>query len=156
MLKVNQKVTGGQLDADATDERSVDDELWLDFDRRKLGRLKAATTSGRDIGLFLERGEVLRDGDLLCCDCGTIVRVRAAAEDIAVATSDDWLQFSRACYHLGNRHVALEIGERRLSFQRDNVLEELAQLLGLEVYSQQAPFNPEAGAYAGHGHRHAH
>jgi urease accessory protein len=151
MLKVYQKTARGELDTDV-----ISDNLWLDFDRRKLGRLKATTESGQDIGLFLERGEILRDGQLLTSECGTIIRVRAAAEDVAVATCDDWLLFARACYHLGNRHVALEIGDRRLCFQRDNVLEELAQLLGLDMQHQQAPFYPEPGAYANHGHRHAH
>lgn len=129
------------------------DELWLPYDLRKRGRLKSVTSSGADIGLFLERGEVLKDGDRLATACGRIVEVRAAPEEIAIASTDDPLLFARACYHLGNRHVPLQIEPGRLCFQRDAVLEELATRLGLKVSHQSAPFDPEPGAYAG-GHSH--
>jgi urease accessory protein len=145
MLEVHQKST---TTADATTE------LWLPWDMRKRGRLRSRTADGRDIGLFLERGEPLREGEKLQTDCGEIIAVRAATEDVASASCDDWLVFSRACYHLGNRHVPLQIEARRLRFQRDPVLQQLAALLGLHVIEESAPFHPESGAYSGHGHQH--
>jgi urease accessory protein len=145
MLEVHQKST---TTADASTE------LWLPWDMRKRGRLRSRTADGRDIGLFLERGEPLREGEKLRTDCGEIIEVRAATEDVASASCDDWLVFSRACYHLGNRHVPLQIEARRLRFQRDPVLQQLAALLGLHVIEESAPFHPESGAYSGHGHQH--
>ena len=83
--------------------------------------------------------------------------VRAAEEEVAVvSTEDPWL-FARACYHLGNRHVPLQIGDSWLRFQRDHVLEEMVRTLGLAVRHESAPFEPEGGAYGGHrGHEHGH
>ncbi len=147
MLEVLQRTTTAQ---EATGE------LWLPWDMRKRGRLRSCTADGRDIGLFLQRGEPLRDGEKLLTRCGEIIEVRAAAEDIASATCDDWLVFSRACYHLGNRHVPLQIEARRLRFQRDPVLQQLALLLGMQVIEESAPFHPEPGAYSGHGHDNHH
>ncbi len=129
-------------------------ELWLPWDMRKRGRLLSRTADGREIGLFLQRGEPLREGEKLLTECGEIILVRAVAEDVASASCDDWLVFSRACYHLGNRHVPLQIEARRLRFQRDPVLQQLALLLGMQVIEESAPFHPESGAYAGHGHHH--
>ena len=133
------------------------DELWLEYDQRKRGRLKAVTAGGRAIGLFLPRGEALRDGELLRCESGELIAVRAAPEAVATASTDDPLLLARACYHLGNRHVPLQIAPGRVRFQCDAVLEDLARHLGLTVLREDAPFHPEAGAYhgqGGHGHHH--
>jgi urease accessory protein len=140
----------------STTAREANGELWLPWDLRKRGRLRSCTADGRDIGLFLQRGEPLRDGEKLLTRCGEIIVVRAAAEDVASASSDDWLVFSRACYHLGNRHVPLQIEARRLRFQRDPVLQQLALLLGMQVVEESAPFHPEPGAYSSHGHDNHH
>ncbi len=143
MLEVYEKTTHAE---------TATEELCLAYDQRKRGRLKAHTASGLDIGLFLERGEALRDGQLLRSKCGVIIAVRAADEEVATATSEDSLLFARACYHLGNRHVPLQIDHRQLRFQRDPVLEQLARQLGMTVMCETAPFHPESGAYSGHGH----
>ena len=143
MLEVHQRLT---TPADASGE------LWLPWDMRKRGRLRSHTADGRAIGLFLQRGEPLRDGEKLLTRCGEIIVVRAAAEDVASASCDDWLVFSRACYHLGNRHVPLQIEALQLRFQRDPVLQRMALLLGMQVIEESAPFHPESGAYSGAGH----
>ncbi len=148
MLQVHQKYTGTKV---------ATSELWLPWDMRKRGRLRARTADNRDIGLFLKRGEPLREGEKLQSDCGAIIVVRAAAEELASAQCEDWLIFSRACNHLGNRHVPLQIEPCRLRFQRDPVLQQLVALLGMQVLEECAPFHPEAGAYREPGvHQHHH
>ena len=84
--------------------------------------------------------------------------IRAAAETVSEVRCNDPLQLARACYHLGNRHVPLQIEAGLLRYQHDHVLNEMVQGLGLEVSVRQAPFEPEPGAYGGstHGHSHDH
>jgi len=137
-------------------ELSADDTLILPFELRQRGRLKAVTDNGVEVGLFLERGKVLSDGMLLESEDGKRIRVRAQAEAVVTAYCDDWLTFARACYHLGNRHVPLQVGERWVRFQPDHVLEEMVRLLGLNTRSELAPFDPEGGAYSGGHHHHEH
>ena len=126
--------------------------LTLPFELRQKSRLRTRLDSGEDVGVFLARGTVLRDGDRLRTVDGLIVEVRAAPETV------DPLQLARAAYHLGNRHVALQLGPGWLRYLHDHVLDGLAQTLGLNVVSEQAPFEPEAGAYGGghHSFDHAH
>ncbi|WOG28674.1 urease accessory protein UreE [Endozoicomonas sp. 8E] len=131
------------------------DELLLPFDERKRGRLKATTQGGRAAGIFIERGDVLRGGTLLQADSGEVVLIRASDEEVTTASCENALTFAKACYHLGNRHVPLQIGNNWLRFQKDHVLDEMVMLLGLTVDHTEAPFEPENGAYAkGHGHHH--
>lgn len=133
------------------------DELLLPFDERKRGRLKAVTVNGVDAGIFIERGDVMRDGTLLKAESGEVIRITASDEVVTTARCIDPLTFARACYHLGNRHVPLQIGDNWLRYQKDHVLDEMVELLGLTVDHTQAPFEPENGAYAkGHGHHHHH
>ena len=82
--------------------------------------------------------------------------VRAAAEPVSVVVSADPLLLLRAAYHLGNRHVPLQIGAGWLRYLRDHVLDDLCRGLGLEVEAASLPFEPEAGAYAGSSHGHSH
>ncbi len=142
----------------ADSKRTVDDELILNWDDRKRGRLRTITVNGRDAGLFLERGKVLQDGELLQAETGEVVRVCSAPETVTTARCDDSLIFARICYHLGNRHVPLQVGPGWIRFQPDYVLEDLVRLYGLEVIQEEAPFEPENGAYgehaSGHGHGH--
>ncbi len=128
------------------------ERLVLPFEVRCKSRLRTRLASGEECGLFLERGTVLRGGDRLQASDGRIVEVVAAAEALCVAESDDPLLLLRAAYHLGNRHVAVEIGPGRLRFARDAVLAGMVCGLGLPVKDIEAPFEPESGAYAGHGH----
>ncbi|MCT7656259.1 urease accessory protein UreE [Oceanimonas sp. NS1] len=120
--------------------RPADDTLTLPFELRQKGRLRAVSDGGVELGLFLERGRVLLAGDKLVSECGRVVEVRAGAEPVITAHAADWPSFARACYHLGNRHVTLEIGERWLRFAPDHVLEHLAEHLGLCLEREQAPF----------------
>lgn len=127
----------------------------LTLDQRQRSRQRIRLDDGREAGILVPRGEVLRDGDLLGADGGLVVRIVAAAEPLSCAESTDPLLLARACYHLGNRHVALQIAAGRLCWLRDHVLDDLVRGLGLDVSHAQAPFEPEPGAYGG-GHRHGH
>lgn len=139
------------------ESKAFTDELLLPFDERKRGRLKAVTVNGQDAGIFIDRGEVMRDGTLLQAETGEVIRITAANEAVTTARCGDPLTFARACYHLGNRHVPLQIGDNWLRYQIDHVLDEMVTLLGLELDHEQAPFEPENGAYAkGHSHHHSH
>lgn len=124
--------------------------LRLPFELRQRSRLRTILDTGEEIGIFLPRGSVLRDGDLLGNEDGAILVVRAAAERVSLGSSADPLLFSRACYHLGNRHVPLQIGAGWLRYERDHVLDDLLRKLGLTVVWEDAPFEPEAGAYDQH------
>jgi urease accessory protein len=128
------------------------DTLTLPFEARQKSRLLAKLDTGRDVGLFLERGRILRGGDLLTGPDGTVVRIVAAPEPLSVARTDDSQRVARVCYHLGNRHVALEIRPGELRYLADHVLDDMVRGLGLDVSRETAPFEPEPGAYSGHGH----
>lgn len=138
---------------------SAQDILTLCYDDRIKGRLRVQLDSGRAAGLFLDRGPVLRDGDGLQGD-GVRVRVIAAPEPVVTARVEPGLPLARLCYHLGNRHVTLGIGEDEqgawVRFSPDHVLEDLAVRLGAELTHHQAPFDPEPGAYSMAGHSHGH
>ena len=128
--------------------------LVLSFERRRQARLRTTTTTGEEVGLVLERGTVLRDGDLLASNDGVILRVIAAEERLCEATVDDPLLLARIAWHLGNRHALVEIAPGRLRFARDAVLAEMVAGLGCVVREVSAPFHPEAGAYAAAAHTH--
>ncbi|WP_432473962.1 urease accessory protein UreE [Amphritea sp. HPY] len=125
----------------------------LSHEQREKGRQRLTSESGEEIRVFLRRGKPLQIGELLKSLCGKYVRVEGAVEAVAYAECDDWQNFSRACYHLGNRHVKLQVGERWLRIKPDHVLEDMLQQLGLKVRHQQTVFVPESGAYS-HGHHH--
>ncbi|MFL9710019.1 urease accessory protein UreE [Methylobacillus sp. Pita1] len=133
----------------------VDDQLVLPFDRRQKSRLRVVLASGTEAALLLERGTVLRGGDLLQAEDGRVVQVVAADEPVLLVTAETAQQLMRAAYHLGNRHVPLEVGNGWLRLEQDHVLQEMLLGLGVQVEGQMAPFEPEAGAYGG-GHRHHH
>ena len=134
----------------------VDESVVLEHDQRDKGRLRLISEAGTEVRLFLERGKPLLVGEYLKSNCGKIVQVKGAVEAVAHASCDDWLTFARACYHLGNRHVKLQVGERWLRIKPDYVLEEMLHLLGLVVTHEQAVFEPESGAYSQGGHHHGH
>jgi len=144
----------------ATDyPRAAELKLVLPFGERAKSRLRARLDNGEEVGLFLERGSVLRNGDLLLADDGRIVEVRAAKETVSTVRTGDAPLLARASYHLGNRHVALEIGPGWLRYQHDHVLDDMLRGFGLEVVVEQVPFEPEGGAYVAsstpHSHSHA-
>ena len=112
--------------------------------------------SGEEAGLFLERGSVLRHGDLLLADDGRVVEIQAAPETVSTVYTDNGLVLARAAYHLGNRHVALQVGPGWLRYVHDHVLDDMLRGFGLAVIVEQAPFEPEGGAYVAAPHSHAH
>jgi urease accessory protein len=126
-----------------------DDRLVLPFDRRQKSRLRTRLESGTEVGLFLERGTMLRDGDFLKTEEGAVVRVVAAPENVYLVRCASTLELMRAAYHLGNRHVPLEIGDGWLKLKRDAVLRDMLLGLGASVSDAELPFDPAAGAYGG-------
>jgi len=133
-------------------ESRIDDRLILPFDQRQKSRLRVRLESGREAALQLERGSVLRGGERLRMH-GEIVLVIAADEPVLHVTADNARQLARAAYHLGNRHVPLQIGDQWLRLEQDHVLKDMLLGLGVDARELFAPFEPEAGAYGG-GHRH--
>ncbi|TKR55069.1 urease accessory protein UreE [Allopusillimonas ginsengisoli] len=128
----------------------------LDFQRRRRSRQLVALENGVSIGLALPSGTVLLDGDLLVLGDGSLVVVRAAAESVLRVSGGTAQQLARAAYHLGNRHVPLEITASGLQLAFDAVLAEMLNHFdGIVVEQLEAPFEPETGAYGG-GHRHGH
>jgi urease accessory protein len=138
--------------AHAQSEDATLPRLTLPYDSRQKSRFRAQLDDGREAAVMLPRGTVLRQGDVLVAEDGTRVCVHARAERVSVATAMDALSALRAAYHLGNRHVPLQISEERLVYAHDHVLDAMVRQLGLNLTEQMLPFEPEAGAY---GHSHA-
>jgi len=131
-----------------------DGELVLPFELRQRSRLRATLASGEEVGVFLERGEVLRGGEFLLSEDGRVVRVVAMPERVLDITCSTAQELLRAAYHLGNRHVPLQVGAGWIRIADDHVLRRLVEGLGASVVAREAGFEPEAGAY-GSGHTHA-
>jgi urease accessory protein len=146
MLTISQKLK---------DPRTADLKLILPFQSRSKSRLRTSV-EGEEAGLFLERGTVLRGGDLLLADDGRVIEVVAAPETVSTVREAGGGNLARAAYHLGNRHVALQIGGHWLRYQHDHVLDDMVRGLGFTVEIEQAPFEPEAGAYGAGSHQHQH
>jgi urease accessory protein len=136
--------------------------VTLPIDVRVKSRAKVTLSDGREAGLMLPRGLLLRGGDILCSEDGSeFVEVIAANESVSVVRCADPFQLAKACYHLGNRHVPLQIMPGELRFHHDHVLDDMLRQFGLDVIFAQLPFEPEAGAYTSeaqghHHHAHAH
>jgi urease accessory protein len=136
----------------------------LDWDTRSKSRFDAIDSTGRHLGVFLPRGQVLRGGDVLVTEDGSLVRVLAAPQPVLRVTAcsehGTAQDLPRAAYHLGNRHIALEVQADQLQLEPDPVLADMLRAMHLIVTEVKAPFEPEAGAYAeqalGHDHAHAH
>jgi urease accessory protein len=165
MLTLNKIIPGGRGLAAVLLKRAPTVEL--DWDVRQKSRFDATDSSGRAIGVFLPRGTVVRGGDVLVAEDGSLVRVLAAAQPVLRITHcrEHGTPFDllRAAYHLGNRHVQLELKAEHLQLEPDHVLAELLRQMHLIVTEVAAPFEPESGAYAaaapgahGHGHEHGH
>lgn len=157
MLEIRERLVPEPQLEDAPDEST----LTLPFDARQRSRQRVRLDNGGERALLLPRGTVLRDGDRLRDEEGQVIRVRAADETVSTARSPDPRLLARICYHLGNRHVPLQIGADWLRYRHDHVLDGMVAALGLSVACEQAPFEPESGAYFGSGqghtpHAHAH
>jgi urease accessory protein len=168
---------------------AVSGQLTLDFESRQRSRLRTRLDDGREAAILLDRGQVLRGGERLRASTGEVVLITAANETLSEVRSsqihssqkpssqkpssqihssqihssqihsDDARELARAAYHLGNRHVAVEVGVHWLRYLHDHVLDDMLRGLGLEVSTISAGFEPEAGAYAGahtHSHDHSH
>ena len=171
-LVATKLIAGGRGLAQALLRRAA--TVALDWDTRQKSRFEAVDSAGRTIGVFLSRGTIVRGGDVLVAEDGSLVVVRALAQPVLVATAPATsrapaLELARAAYHLGNRHVALELRDDRLVLEPDHVLAELLHRMGLDVVATSAAFEPEGGAYEagsgraqasphaqGHGHGHGH
>jgi urease accessory protein len=131
----------------------VRDRLHLPFERRQKSRQRATLASGEDVAIVLPRGEVMRGGDWVVASDGRVIEVVAQPERVLHVVCTSPAQLARAAYHLGNRHVPVQLGEGWLRLAADHVLEEMLHGLGAIVMPLEAPFEPEAGAYGAH-HRH--
>lgn len=149
-----------QLTKKITSPTTPDTTVTLPLHSRIKSRLRVTLDDGRDAGVLLERGTTLKDGELLSSEDGIVVQVRAGEETLSTVRSSEPLLLARACYHLGNRHMSIEILPGMLRYPHDHVLDDMLRGLGLEVIIEQAPFEPEPGAYGGsadgHGHSHSH
>jgi urease accessory protein len=131
--------------------------LSLTAEDRTRSRHFFPTDEGTGVYLRLQRGTVLQHGDLLASESGDcLVRVVAKAEPVLTVRADHPLHLLRAAYHLGNRHVALEVRETYLRLSPDPVLKAMLEQLGLQVTEEVAPFQPEAGAYHHHSSHQSH
>lgn len=126
--------------------------LALTAEERTRSRFRFAAEDNTEIQLVLPRGTVLREGDLLRAEDGTLVRVHAKPEPVLTAHAPDGWTLLRAAYHLGNRHVPVEVGKDYLRLSPDSVLADMLLQLGLSIVKEVTPFQPEAGAYGGHSH----
>ena len=142
-----------ELDRRVSRDATAHATLTLPWERRGVTRQRVRLDDGREAGLFLSRGEILRGGDRLSTGSGEIVAVVAASQPVMLVHASDPRALASAAYHLGNRHVAVEVGEGWLKLERDHVLREMLEGLGASVEDATLPFEPEAGAYS---HAHAH
>jgi urease accessory protein len=133
------------------------DEVLIDFDRRHRRRIVLTTQAGRELLIDFPQAVRLRDGDGLALATGGIVRVRARAEKLLEIHAHDDGELVRIAWHLGNRHLPVQLLGDRIRIRADHVIQEMVEGLGGHVDAIDAPFDPEAGAYApGAGHHHHH
>jgi urease accessory protein len=130
--------------------------LTLPFDSRQKSRLLTKLDSGEEVSLVLPRGTTLRGGDLAIASDGRVIEVVARPEKVLHVECESPEALLRAAYHLGNRHVAVEVGGGFIRIAADHVLQGMLEGLGATVTSLEAPFEPEGGAYHGDGHSHEH
>ena len=169
MLTVDKLIPQGRGLAPVLLKRAASVEL--DWDTRQKSRFDATDSTGRRLGVFLARGSVVRGGDVLVGEDGSLVKVAAAPQPVLVVRhcSEHGTPFdlTRAAYHLGNRHVAVELRPDHLKIEPDHVLAEMLQRMHLIVSEANEAFEPEGGAYQaadpqghshghGHGHEHGH
>jgi len=150
MLTVSKLLPAGRGLAPGLRKRAASVEL--DWDLRQKSRFEATDSAGRALGVFLPRGSVVRGGDVLVADDGSLIVVKAAPQPVLVVRAcvehGTALDLLRAAYHLGNRHVSLEVKPDHLKLEPDHVLADLLRSMHLIVSEESAPFEPEGGAYA--------
>ncbi len=168
MLTCSKLISGGQGLAKALIKRAP--SVSLDWDVRQKSRFQVEDSSGRVLSVFLQRGHVVRGGDVLVADDGSLVRIEAAPQALLRITTCPQhgtpFDLIRAAYHLGNRHVPIELKPDHLQIEPDTVLADMLRSMHLIVNKVDAAFEPEGGAYGAHhggsghshddGHDHAH
>jgi urease accessory protein len=162
MLQVSKLLAGGHGLAPVLLRRAA--SVVLDWDVRQKSRFEATDSLDRRIGVFLPRGTLVRGGDVLVAEDGSLIRVVAAPQPVLVITHCEEhgtpFDLLRAAYHLGNRHVPIELKPNHLKIEPDHVLAEMLRSMHLIVIEQLTPFEPEGGAYgaqaAAHSHGHGH
>jgi urease accessory protein len=158
MLTVNKLIARGRGLAAVLLRRAS--TVALDWDTRQKSRFDATDSQGRTLGVFLPRGSVVRGGDVLVAEDGSLIRVEAAPQPVLRITPcpahGSPFDLFRAAYHLGNRHVAIELAPDHLQIEPDPVLADMLDRMHLIVSPVDAAFEPEGGAYAAHGHDHGH
>ena len=127
--------------------------VTLEHSVRQKSRALLRLDDGSEAALLLKRGGGLHHGDRLLADDGLVIAVQAAAEGLSIVSAEGSLELARAAYHLGNRHISLQIGALRLAYLHDHVLDDMLRELGFQVSFSVEPFEPESGAY-GQGHAH--
>ena len=137
----------------------------LDWDTRQKSRFDTDDSQGRQLGVFLPRGTAVRGGDVLVAEDGSLIKVIAQPQSVMritpCAEHGSPFDLVRAAYHLGNRHVQIELTPQYLQIEPDHVLGEMLKKMHIDVEEMLAPFEPEGGAYAAHaahdhGHAHGH
>jgi urease accessory protein len=163
MLTINKLIPAGRGLAPVLLKRAA--TLEIDWDVRQKSRFDAVDSMGRELGVFLARGVLVRGGDVLIAEDGSLIKVTAAPQPVLVIRADakhgSPFDLVRAAYHLGNRHVPLELQRDHLKMEPDHVLAEMLRMNKLVVTEANEAFEPEGGAYTaesmagGHGHAHA-
>jgi urease accessory protein len=157
MLQISKLMARGAGLAQVLLKRAATVEL--DWDVRQKSRFDASDSLGRALGVFLPRGTLVRGGDVLVAEDGSLIRVIAAPQPVLVITAEHGGAFdlTRAAYHLGNRHVPIELRPDHLKIEPDHVLADMLRAMHLTVREATEAFEPEGGAYSagGHGHDHA-
>jgi urease accessory protein len=158
MLQTSKLISQGHGLAPVLLKRAATVEL--DWDVRQKSRFDATDSQGRQLGVFLPRGTLVRGGDVLVTEDGSLVKVIAAAQPVLVITpcAEHGSPFDlvRAAYHLGNRHVPIELKPDHLKIEPDHVLADMLRAMHLIVKAEDGSFEPEGGAYASGGHSHGH
>jgi urease accessory protein len=158
MLTCSKLIPAGQGLAPVLLKRAA--TVSLDWDVRQKSRFDATDNTGRCFGVFLPRGTLVRGGDVLVLEDGALVRVQAAPQEVLRITACEQhgspFDLTRAAYHLGNRHVPIELQPDHLKIEPDHVLADMLRAMHMTVVQVQEAFEPEGGAYGGHGHSHGH
>lgn len=160
MLTTNKLLAQGHGLASVLLKRAATVEL--DWDVRQKSRFAATDSQGRELAVFLPRGQAVRGGDVLVAEDGSMVRVIAAPQKVlhitACVAHGSPFDLMRAAYHLGNRHVPMELQPDHLKIEPDHVLADMLRSMHMTVVQADMPFEPEGGAYGGHvtndGHSH--
>ena len=156
MLTSSKLIPGGRGLASALLKRSA--TVALDWDVRQKSRFETIDSAGRTFGVFLPRGTLVRGGDVLVLEDGSLVRVQAAPQEVlritACAEHGSAFDLTRAAYHLGNRHVPIELKPDHLKIEPDHVLADMLRTMHMTVVTVHEAFEPEGGAYTSHGHSH--